>query len=563
MLQKIEDIYKSFCVGANSLINQIKEAKLQYEKVSLSKQYEDDINSIMLYEQGQILLKSDICPLCGQEIESKDKLLSILQEKINKLKGTRKVFNEYQNSIKQLQQTLATIKHQLSVVDFNKLSNFIDSKMLQDILTDVTNLYNAVENEKFPSNLAQVFLDQQYEKIITTCYIDELCKISASMAIDNKETNFKNLIDINSTYSLLVKLQRNIDLYTRYANRATTLLNVYVASQTNALNEMYNSIQDRYSQLYKIIHESDEENFSSTFNRNSTSLELQVKFKDGNMYPPNAVHSEGHQDSMGICLFFALSEKISNSQLNLILLDDVVMSIDIDHRKNFCKLLKEQFPQKQFIITTHDYIWRKELETQGVVTKKNIIHFKSWDIGHGPYVEVGSNIWDAINKHLEKGDKSEAISLMRYHMEEFFSDICAKYRLKVPYSTSGRWSLEEVLSPVNYHYRQAIKKAKESAVSFKKPIDKIEAYEKLYVSAFDNLQVERWTINPSTHFTVWAQSLSIDELKSTSFAVKEFCEVFECSNCKSLININSDINLTPQIICCDCGDYYFSCIKNK
>lgn len=321
--------------------------------------------------------------------------------------------------------------------------------------------------------------------------------------------------------------------------------------------------QDRFSQLYKIIHESDEGAFSSVFNRKAASLELQVKFKDGNMYPPNAVHSEGHQDSMGICLFFALSEKISNSRLNLVLLDDVVMSIDIDHRKNFCKLLKEQFPQKQFIITTHDYIWRKELESQGVVTKKNIIHFKTWNIEHGPYVEIGSNIWDAINSHLDKGEKNEAIGLMRYYMEEFFSDICAKYKLKVPYSTSGRWSLEEVLSPVNAHYRQAIKRAKESANSFKKPIDKIEIYEKSYVSAYDNLQVERWTINPSTHFTVWAQSLSIDELKSTCSAVKEFCEIFECSNCKSLITINSDINLMPQNICCDCGDYSFSCIKKK
>ena len=132
-------------------------------------------------------------------------------------------------------------------------------------------------------------------------------------------------------------------------------------SQTAALNEMYDSIQSRFSELYQIIHESDESSFSGVLNRKAASLELQVKFKDGNMYPPNAVHSEGHQDSMGICLFFALSEKISNSKLNLILLDDVVMSIDIDHRKNFCKVLKNQFPNKQFIITTHDYIWRKEI----------------------------------------------------------------------------------------------------------------------------------------------------------------------------------------------------------
>lgn len=563
LIQRIEDVHKLFCGGSSSLISQIKETKLTYEKVQLSKEYEEQLNSIILYEQGQKLLKSDTCPLCGQAVVSKEKLLETLKIKIDKLKETKKIFNDYQHNIKQLQQSLSTIKQQLSSLDFSKLSSYIDGQKLKDILAAITQFYLIVEKESFSADIAQSFLEQKYEDIVKISYIDELCKISAKMSLDEKEINYKNLVDINATYSLLIQSQQNIAVLTNHVNRATALFDGYVDSQTKVLNDMYNSIQDRFSQLYKIIHESDEGAFSSVFNRKAASLELQVKFKDGNMYPPNAVHSEGHQDSMGICLFFALSEKISNSRLNLILLDDVVMSIDIDHRKNFCKLLKEQFPQKQFIITTHDYIWRKELESQGVVAKKNIIHFKTWNIEHGPYVEIGSNIWDAINNHLDKGEKNEAIGLMRYYMEEFFSDICAKYKLKVPYSTSGRWSLEEVLSPVNAHYRQAIKKAKESANSFKKPMDKIEEYEKSYVAAYDNLQIERWAINPSTHFTVWAQSLSIYELKSTCSAVKEFCEIFECSNCKSLIAINSDINLMPQNICCDCGDYSFSCIKKK
>ena len=443
------------------------------------------------------------------------------------------------------------------------LSKYVDADNLKSIIDGVVNFYNAIENNDFSSEKAQLFLDQHYEIDVKTFYLDELCKISAALSLGQKEMNYKKLIEVNSNYSLLVQSHNSNIKLKKYVDRATLLFNAYVFSQTKALNEMYDSIQNRFSQLYQIIHESDESSFSSILNRKASSLELQVKFKDGKMYPPNAVHSEGHQDSMGICLFFALSEKISNSRINLILLDDVVMSIDIDHRKNFCKLLKGQFPKKQFIITTHDYIWRKELETQGVVTKKNIIHFKAWNIEHGPYVEVGSNIWDAIEKHLMKGEKNEGIGLMRYYMEEFFSDICNRYKLKVPYSTSGRWCLEELLSPVNSHYRQAIKKAKESAISFNKSIDKIEIYEKSYIDAYNKLQVERWTINPSTHFATWAQALSIEELRDVSLAVKTYCEIFECPNCKGLITINSDINLNPQNIFCDCGEYSFSCIKKK
>lgn len=62
LIQRIEDIYKLFCVGSNSLISQIKETKLIYEKVQLSKEYEEQLNYIILYEQGQKLLKSNTCP---------------------------------------------------------------------------------------------------------------------------------------------------------------------------------------------------------------------------------------------------------------------------------------------------------------------------------------------------------------------------------------------------------------------------------------------------------------------------------------------------------------------
>jgi SMC domain protein len=419
-----------------------------------------------------------------------------------------------------------------------------------------------VINNKYSTKLSQAFLGCKYEECIKTYYLDELMKISVQMSLDQKDNNYKCLVDINAKYNLLCDLQNENVILMRNAQRAKVLFDSYVNAQTETLNEMYDSIQDRFSELYKIIHSSDESSFSGELNRKAAALELRVQFKDGNMYPPNAVHSEGHQDSMGICLFFALSEKISNSKLNLVLLDDVVMSIDIDHRKNFCKLLKEQFPNKQFIITTHDYIWRKELESQGVIQKKNVIHFKAWNIEHGPYVETGSNIWDAINQHLTKGNKSEAIGLMRYYMEEFFSGICEKYGLLVPYSTSGRWTLENVSAPVNAFYRKAIGMAKSSALSYHRPTERIDEFKHSFEQACKELKINQWMINTNTHFNVWAQGFSVDELKSLCKAVKKYCDLFECPECNGLITVESK-NLEPQRIFCNCGNFSFSCISKK
>ena len=146
LIQKVEDVYKSFCCGSNNLINVITETKLIYEKKLLSQKFDEEIDYITLYEHGRKLLKSDICPLCEQKIEDKDKLSSKLQDKICKLTQTKKVLCEYQGAIKKLQENIASIKQQLSSINLKILSKYVDVENLKSIVDGVVNFYNAIEN---------------------------------------------------------------------------------------------------------------------------------------------------------------------------------------------------------------------------------------------------------------------------------------------------------------------------------------------------------------------------------------------------------------------------------
>lgn len=560
-IQRMEDIVNIFETGNDSLYLQIKEANSYCDQINLLKDYNKEVQSIILFEQGKKLVTENSCPLCGQPITDKDAFISSLNDKISTLNKTKELVSSYKVVINKLKQTVGTLLKLLNNINLDKLANYIKIDVLIDIKNKIAKFEKLLTVDAYNSQNGKDFIEENFKDVIEKDLLNELYKISASMALDVKEANYNLLVDVNSKYNLYLKQKELVELAKNNSLRATLIFNEYVEAQTTVLNQMYESIQERFSYLYKKIHETDENSFESKFNRKQASLDLQVKFKDGNLYPPNAVHSEGHQDSMGICLFFALSEKISNDKLNIILLDDVVMSIDIDHRKNFCKILKEEFPHKQFIITTHDYIWRKELENSKVVKKENVIHFKAWDIEHGPYVEVGNNIWSSIESHLSNGNKGEAIGLMRYYMEEFFQNICSKYRLKVPYSTSGQWTLEDVIIPANTFYKKAYKRAKESAISFSRDTTNVEKYTKRFEETFNVLQVERWAINPGTHFTEWAQNFSISDLRILSTAVRNYCESYECPNCGSIININHDINGEPKSMCCDCGDISFSCVK--
>ncbi len=69
---------------------------------------------------------------------------------------------------------------------------------------------------------------------------------------------------------------------------------------------------------------------------------------------PRGFNSEGHLDSLGLCIFLAFVKHF-NAGFPLMVLDDVVSSIDARHRSHICDLPLEEFSDYQLFVTTHDY----------------------------------------------------------------------------------------------------------------------------------------------------------------------------------------------------------------
>ena len=139
------------------------------------------------------------------------------------------------------------------------------------------------------------------------------------------------------------------------------------------LTALYAAVENDFSSFYRAINSDDEGGFKARFKPVEGKLDLEVAFYDRGMFPPGAYHSEGHQDGMGVCLYLALMKQLLGSRFCFAVLDDVVMSVDQDHRKQFCRLLKARFPDTQFIITTHDKVWAKQMQTEGLVEPKSAI----------------------------------------------------------------------------------------------------------------------------------------------------------------------------------------------
>jgi hypothetical protein len=148
------------------------------------------------------------------------------------------------------------------------------------------------------------------------------------------------------------------------------------------------------------------------------------------------------------------------------------MSVDVGHRYQFCKLLKTQFPDTQFVITTHDRLWAEQMKSAGLVTAKTSVAFHSWTIDTGPLVESNIEIWDEVDAALAKGKVEISAAALRRHLE-YVSRLLADQLGATPqFRADGNYELGELLPPVLARMNELYGKAAAAAQSWKNQADK-------------------------------------------------------------------------------------------
>jgi recombinational DNA repair ATPase RecF len=116
------------------------------------------------------------------------------------------------------------------------------------------------------------------------------------------------------------------------------------------------------------------------------SADLRLDFFDRSDQDPRAFASEGHLDSLGLCIFLAFVRRFSGDW-PLLVLDDVVATVDAAHKARVARLLFEEFGDRQLLITTHDSRWFSELrrvqDELGIEGSHNVV-IEKWSLEEGP-----------------------------------------------------------------------------------------------------------------------------------------------------------------------------------
>ena len=498
---------------------------------------------------------AETCPVCDQEIS--------LEELTARVKTKIKRFTEITNKRNELERRLEPTLRLLQEIDAGitnvckygpQLATPIEIEVLRTFSTEIEEICEKLE--KF--ELSQTIIDVLKRITVPDEVVKKIKTIeSAVNAIPDPSEQ-----DIARDY--LTVAQEKLDIYRSYsaylvnaikqAELTNKIYDLYAKVSIEALEDIYKQVENVFGELYRSLNSDDEQSFSAKLASGAGKLNLDVDFYGKGFFPPGAYHSEGHQDSMGICLYLSLMKYLLGDQFTFVVLDDVLTSIDSGHRREVCKMLIKYFPETQFVFTTHDPIWLRHMIAEGLVASDKTIEFQSWNVDGGPTQIDEGNVWTKIDDALEINDVHHAASLLRTYLESFFDKVCNSLKAKVVYQNYGSYDLGSLLDPAIKGYKELLAMGKKSATSWGKVEDEREILEmELKLSnAKKATSYEQWMINPAIHYNEWANFQKSDFIPVIE-AFRQLTGVFVCQdeNCGSIKTVLFDRRI-PQTLRCNC-----------
>jgi ABC-type multidrug transport system ATPase subunit len=510
-------------------------------------------------ERGLSLVDGPLCPLCDTEWENEQHLTKHLRAKLAKSKAAEAL----QQRLLKNAAEVATHAHKLAaliapVEAFAKVDRSARfaadlaawSGRLRTLATSLGTIEEVVAH-KAALEEGWIAPPPSLEKDLST--LAETVKAKPDQTASVAAQTFLTLAqDRLNSWKAARRAEKQA---AAAAARGQDVYKAYCDAMEEQLGDLYAAVEGDFSAYYRDINADDEGAFKARLEPSEGKLDLEVAFYDKGMFPPAAYHSEGHQDGMGVCLYLALMKRVLGDRFRFAVLDDVVMSVDQGHRKHFCTLLKTRFPETQFIITTHDKVWAKQMQTEGLVDSKGGIVFHKWSVQTGPIFEQFTDVWEQIDRDLAKNDVSAAAARLRRHLEYISAELGDYLGAKAAFRGDFSYDLGDLLPAVIGRQAELLKLAAKSAQDWKDDDAKmkVETLKTARANALTKYGGEAWMVNRAVHYTEWAD-FSKSEFKAVVGAFQALLLQFRCTKqgCESWLYVTPRKG-DPEALRCRCA----------
>jgi hypothetical protein len=190
------------------------------------------------------------------------------------------------------------------------------------------------------------------------------------------------------------------------------------------------------------------------------SLEFDAKFQSAQDVPPQAYYSESHLDTLGVCVFLALAQYF-NDDNTIVVLDDVITSIDEAHMQRFMELLHNEADKfNQLIITTHYRPWRDRYKfARGPTANVQLIELLHWSMPRGVRHTRTKLSVQELRDHAKADplDRQIVASKAGILLESLLDHLALLFRCKLPRQADPSYTLGDLIDCIGKKLRTALK----------------------------------------------------------------------------------------------------------
>ena len=541
-------------------------AQARQSAISALEKLRDDDQALTLARRhsfikvGLDLVTEDACPLCDTPWKV-DELREHLRQKLLSADGIDQLLSQLRTSLNAVLEALSErIQAVERVIVYSK--NLEPPVPHAEIATYLAGLLEMSEAVKaFLDDHSRVALalsavtEPWWSPSATQHFQIDECQACVNALPDRTtEDNARDVLSVaQDRYERLWQAKKDARELSVRSEVGRKVLDHYNSSAKAVLEAIYDQVAEDFSTYYRAINREDEETFVGRLTSEPAKLSFDVDFYGRGLFPPGAYHSEGHQDAMGLCLYLALMKHTLGDKFTFAVLDDVLMSVDTGHRREVCRLLRKEFPNTQFILTTHDRVWLQYMKTEGLISRSQ--SFGGWTVDSGPRVWHDQDVWTEIQGTLAKDDMPRAAWLLRRYLEYTAVILVDNLRAQVEFRGDGHYEFADLMPPALKRWRKLLEEAEKSAIKWelteKRPtLSSMRATAKELIA---KTTIEQWAINPSVHFNEWA-NLQASEFQEVVDAFKALLEQLRCQNsvCGSYLYVSPRKGQAEELRC-NCG----------
>lgn len=275
------------------------------------------------------------------------------------------------------------------------------------------------------------------------------------------------------------------------------------------------------------------------------SLEFDGQFQGVNEIPPQAYYSESHLDTLGICVFLSLA-KYFKTENTIIVLDDVVTSVDGPHLDRFMDLLHEEASNfNQVIVTTHYRPWKDRYRyARGPAAKTQVIELRSWSLSAGIQTDEAMTLLQELTVALAGGkfDRQDVAAKAGIQLENLLDFLTFQYRCRLPRQSDPNYTLGDLAGGIDTKLGKVLRMIKALAGGAKGEV--------LLKPMIDELTAQTWVRNRAgCHFHSLGSEIPDSDVREFASKVVALTEVIVCPTCQRFPTRRP----TGSFWQCDCG----------